>query len=110
MNATLSENIIEYANKKGRAGLEIGIKVTGCCCGSFFTTYTHFISSGRIEALRKRGFNELDADGLKVMIDGAIPITGDVKVEMVKPLGVKTFQFEGLDVMSVTSRSCRSEA
>lgn len=110
MNVTLSENIIEHANKKGYAGLEIGIKVTGCCCGSFFTTNTHFISSDRIETLRKRGFNELDADGFKVMVDGAIPITGDVKVEMGKPLGVKTFQFEGLDIMSVTSRSCRTGA
>ena len=55
MNVTLTPNIVEDAKKKGRAGLEIKLRVTGSCCGSAVTYDARFISSDRVEKLRERG-------------------------------------------------------
>ena len=107
MKATLSPNIVEHANKKGLAGLEIRLRVTGSCCGSTVTTNTRFISADRVEKLRERGFQEFDADGLKVMIDSSILVTDDISIEMAKPFGVKTFSIQGISLPGLTCRSCR---
>lgn len=98
MNVTLSPNIAEDAKKKGRAGLEVRLRVTGSCCGSSVTYDTRFISEDRVEKLRERGFHEFDADGLKVMIDTAILIKDDIRIEMARPLGVRTFSVEGIEL------------
>ena len=106
MNVTLSKNIVEYANKKGRAGLQIKLLVTGCCCGSAVTHDTRFITSDRLEKLRERGFREFDVDGLKVMIDPAIHIKDDVQIEMARPLGVRTFSVVGIELPGDRCRVC----
>ena len=108
MKFILSPNIVEHVKKKDLAGLEIGLRVGGCCCGAVVNTYTRFISHGRADRLSRRdNYVEYEAEGLRILISDGVTILGDVRIDLFRPLGLKVFQTRGLLASGIACRACR---
>ena len=105
MNIKLSQNIIDLVREKELAGIEINTRISGCCCGQVESTNTRLIPGSRLDTLRKRGYNEYDVDGIKVMVAGNIATGDEIEVRMYNFIGLKSFKVSGI---KPSCMSCRT--